>query len=136
MRHADRLFELVQFLRTRRAATGQQIADELRVSVRTVYRDVGDLQASGIPIRGEAGVGYRLDRGFELPPLTFTSEELEGLALGALTKALGRRPSPGVYGAFLSTLRGFALTHLMTRLENEFVGERRALTDMIVATTQ
>ncbi|MCP5042212.1 MAG: YafY family transcriptional regulator [bacterium] len=83
MRHADRLFELVQFLRTRRAATGQQIADELRVSVRTVYRDVGDLQASGIPIRGEAGVGYRLERGFELPPLTFTSEELEGLVLGA-----------------------------------------------------
>ncbi len=83
MRRADRLFQLVQFLRTHRAATGQQIADELRVSVRTVYRDIGDLQASGIPIRGEAGVGYRLDRGFELPPLTFTSEELEGLALGA-----------------------------------------------------
>ncbi|MDP6977794.1 MAG: YafY family protein [Myxococcota bacterium] len=83
MRRADRLFKLVQFLRTHRAATGRQIADELRVSVRTVYRDVGDLQASGIPIRGEAGVGYRLDRGFELPPLTFTSEELEGLALGA-----------------------------------------------------
>lgn len=83
MRRADRLFQLVQFLRTRRAATGQQIADELRVSVRTVYRDVVDLQASGIPIRGEAGVGYRLERGFELPPLTFTSEELEGMALGA-----------------------------------------------------
>lgn len=83
MRRADRLFQLVQFLRTRRAATGQQIADELRVSVRTVYRDIIDLQSSGIPIRGEAGVGYRLERGFELPPLTFTSEELEGLALGA-----------------------------------------------------
>lgn len=83
MRRADRLFQLVQFLRTRRAATGQQIADELRVSLRTVYRDITDLQTSGIPIRGEAGVGYRLERGFELPPLTFTSEELEGLALGA-----------------------------------------------------
>ncbi len=83
MRRADRLFQLVQFLRTRRAATGQQIADALRVSLRTVYRDVADLQTSGIPIRGEAGVGYRLERGFELPPLTFTSEELEGLVLGA-----------------------------------------------------
>lgn len=83
MRRADRLFQLVQYLRTRRAATGQQIADELRVSVRTIYRDIIDLQTSGIPIRGEAGVGYRLERGFELPPLTFTSEELEGLALGA-----------------------------------------------------
>jgi predicted DNA-binding transcriptional regulator YafY len=83
MRRADRLFQLVQYLRTRRAATGQQIADELQVSLRTVYRDVLDLQSSGIPIRGEAGVGYRLERGFELPPLTFTSEELEGLALGA-----------------------------------------------------
>ena len=83
MRRADRLFQLVQFLRTRRAATGQQIAEELGVSLRTVYRHVADLQNSGIPIRGEAGVGYRLDRGSELPPLTFTGEELEGLALGA-----------------------------------------------------
>jgi predicted DNA-binding transcriptional regulator YafY len=83
MRRADRLFQLVQVLRTRRAATGQQLADSLRVSKRTVYRDIADLQTSGIPIRGEAGVGYRLERGFELPPLTFTSEELEGLVLGA-----------------------------------------------------
>lgn len=64
------------------------------------------------------------------------NEVLEALALGALTKALGKRPSQGVYGAFLSTLRGFALTHLMTRLENEFARERRALSDMIVLATQ
>ncbi len=83
MRRADRLFRLVQVLRSRRSATGQQIADELRVSTRTIYRDIADLQYSGVPIRGEAGVGYRLERGYELPPLTFTSEELEGLALGA-----------------------------------------------------
>ncbi|WP_300645403.1 TetR/AcrR family transcriptional regulator [Nocardioides sp.] len=57
---------------------------------------------------------------------------LERLALDALTKALGKRPSRGVYGAFLATLRGFALTHLMTRLENDFARERRALTEMIV----
>jgi predicted DNA-binding transcriptional regulator YafY len=83
MRRADRLFQLVQHLRTRRAVTGQQLADKLGVSKRTVYRDIRDLEIAGVPIRGEAGVGYRLDRGFELPPLTFTSEELQGLVLGA-----------------------------------------------------
>ena len=83
MRRADRLFQLVHVLRSRRAATGAALAQELGVSTRTVYRDIADLQRSGVPIRGEAGVGYRLDRSFELPPLTFTSEELEGLVLGA-----------------------------------------------------
>jgi predicted DNA-binding transcriptional regulator YafY len=83
MRRADRLFRLVQFLRARRFATGDQIADELAVSKRTIYRDIADLQTSGVPIRGEAGVGYRLERGFELAPLIFTSDELEGLVLGA-----------------------------------------------------
>ena len=83
MRRADRLFRLVQLLRARRFATGDQIADELGVSKRTIYRDVADLQGSGIPIRGEAGVGYRLERGFELAPLIFTSDELESLVLGA-----------------------------------------------------
>lgn len=83
MRRSDRLFQLVQFLRARRFATGQQIADELGVSKRTVYRDVRDLQGSGVPIDGEAGVGYRIDRSFELPPLTFNAEEIESLVLGA-----------------------------------------------------
>ncbi len=83
MRRADRLFRLVQLLRARRFATGEQIAQELGVSKRTVYRDVADLQASGVPIRGEAGVGYRLERGYDLPPLIFNGEELEGLVLGA-----------------------------------------------------
>lgn len=83
MRRADRLFQLVQVLRSRRFATGQQIADELGVSKRTVYRDIADLQGSGVPIQGEAGVGYRIDRGFELPPLTFNAQEIESLVLGA-----------------------------------------------------
>ncbi len=83
MRRADRLFQLVQLLRSRRTATGQQLADELGVSKRTVYRDIRDLEYAGVPIRGEAGVGYRLDARFELPPLTFTAEEVEGLVLGA-----------------------------------------------------
>jgi predicted DNA-binding transcriptional regulator YafY len=83
MRRADRLFQLVQLLRLRRQATGRDLADELGVSLRTVYRDIRDLEGSGVPIRGEAGVGYRLDRGYELPPLTFSQAELEGLVLGA-----------------------------------------------------
>jgi predicted DNA-binding transcriptional regulator YafY len=83
MRRADRLFRLVQLLRARRFATGDQIAVELGVSKRTVYRDVADLQGSGVPIKGEAGVGYRLERGYELAPLIFTSDELAGLVLGA-----------------------------------------------------
>jgi predicted DNA-binding transcriptional regulator YafY len=83
MRRADRLFRLVQLLRARRFATGDQIAAELGVSKRTVYRDVADLQGSGVPIKGEAGVGYRLERGYELAPLIFTSDELAGLVLGA-----------------------------------------------------
>ncbi len=83
MRRADRLFQLVQLLRARRFPTGQQLADELRVSKRTVYRDIRDLASSGVPIRGEAGVGYQLDRGYELPPLAFNAEEVQALVLGA-----------------------------------------------------
>ncbi len=83
MRRADRLFQLVQLLRNRRMATAAEIADALEVSIRTVYRDIRDLELSGVPIRGEAGVGYRLERGFELPPLTFRPDEIEALVLGA-----------------------------------------------------
>ncbi len=82
MRRADRLFRIVQLLRRRKLTTARQIAEELEVSDRTVYRDVADLIGSGVPIRGEAGVGYALDRGFDLPPLMFTEEELEALVLG------------------------------------------------------
>jgi predicted DNA-binding transcriptional regulator YafY len=84
MRRADRLFRLIQKLRRRRGAvTARQLADELEVSERTVYRDVADLVDSGVPIRGEAGVGYLLARSYDLPPLNFDEQELEALALGA-----------------------------------------------------
>lgn len=83
MRRADRLFQLVQLLRRRRAITAAELAKALEVSPRTVYRDVQDLSLSGIPIEGEAGVGYRLKPGFDLPPLMFTAEELQALRLGA-----------------------------------------------------
>jgi predicted DNA-binding transcriptional regulator YafY len=85
MRRADRLFQIVQRLRRRSAVvTAAVLARELEVSERTIYRDISDLAASGVPITGEAGVGYRLPRGgFDLPPLMFTEEEIEALVLGA-----------------------------------------------------
>lgn len=79
MRRADRLFELVQLIRGRRLATAAWLAQRLEVSERTVYRDVADLQAQGVPIEGEAGVGYRMAAGFDLPPLMFTRDEAKAL---------------------------------------------------------
>jgi predicted DNA-binding transcriptional regulator YafY len=83
MRRADRLFQLIQLLRARRVLTAARLARALAVSERTVYRDVQDLIASGVPIKGEAGIGYALPRSFELPPLMFSGEEIEALVLGA-----------------------------------------------------
>ncbi|MEE9264479.1 MAG: HTH domain-containing protein, partial [Vicinamibacteria bacterium] len=83
MRRADRLFQIVQMLRRRRLTTAAQLAERLEVSERTVYRDIRDLSASGVPILGEAGVGYRLGKDFDLPPLMFSGEEVQALVLGA-----------------------------------------------------
>ena len=82
MRRADRLFQIIQLLRVRRLTTAADLARELEISTRTVYRDVQDLLESGVPIEGEAGVGYRLRKGFELPAMTFTVDELAALVLG------------------------------------------------------
>ncbi len=82
MRRADRLFRLLQRLRRGRVLTAARLARELEVSLRTVYRDIADLAAAGVPIEGEAGVGYRL-QGFDLPPLMFDREEIEAMVLGA-----------------------------------------------------
>jgi predicted DNA-binding transcriptional regulator YafY len=79
MRRADRLFQLVQLIRGRRLSTALWLAQRLDVSPRTVYRDVADLQHQGVPIEGEAGVGYRLGKGFELPPLMFSADEARAL---------------------------------------------------------
>jgi predicted DNA-binding transcriptional regulator YafY len=83
MRRADRLFQIVQHLRGRRLTTAAQLARWLRVSERTVYRDIRDLSISGVPVDGEAGVGYRLKPGFDLPPIMFTLDEVEALVAGA-----------------------------------------------------
>lgn len=83
MRRADRLFEIIQWLRSRRVTTARWLAQRLEVSERTIYRDIRDMMTSGVPIEGEAGVGYALRKGFDLPPLMFNQEELAALSLGA-----------------------------------------------------
>jgi predicted DNA-binding transcriptional regulator YafY len=83
VRRADRLFQLIQLLRRRHVVTAAALARELEVSERTIYRDIHDLVGSGVPIDGEAGVGYTLRRGFDLPPLMFTEDEIEAMVLGA-----------------------------------------------------
>ena len=84
MRKAERLFQLITLLRGRRlAVTAKQLAEMLEVSERTIYRDIQALILSGVPIEGEAGIGYLLHKEFELPPLMFSSEELLALLLGS-----------------------------------------------------
>jgi predicted DNA-binding transcriptional regulator YafY len=84
VRRADRLFQIIQVLRrSRRPVTASQLAEELEVSQRSVYRDIADLMGQRVPIRGEAGIGYVLDRDFDMPPLMLTPDELEAAVLGA-----------------------------------------------------
>ncbi len=83
MRRADRLFQIVQLLRGGRLVTARMLADKLEVSERTIYRDIVDLQGSGVPVEGEAGVGYIMRDGYDLPPLMFTRDEIAALVAGA-----------------------------------------------------
>jgi predicted DNA-binding transcriptional regulator YafY len=84
MRRADRLFQIIQVLRrTRRPITADTIAAELETSKRTIYRDIATLMAQRVPIRGEAGTGYVLEKGFDMPPLMLTPDEIEAAVLGA-----------------------------------------------------
>jgi len=83
LRRADRLFEIIQFMRRKELTRARDLSEALEVSERTIYRDIQDLMASGVPIEGEAGVGYVLKAGFDLPPLMFKEQEIEALVLGA-----------------------------------------------------
>lgn len=90
MRRADRLFQIVQYLRGGRLVTAANLAEKLEVSERTIYRDIADLQSTGVPIDGEAGMGYIMRSGFDLPPLMFTRDEIVALVTGArMVKAWG-----------------------------------------------
>jgi predicted DNA-binding transcriptional regulator YafY len=83
MRRADRLFEIIQILRRKKTTRAADLAARLEVSERTIYRDISDMVSRGVPIDGEAGVGYILRPGFDLPPLMFNENEIEALLLGA-----------------------------------------------------
>jgi predicted DNA-binding transcriptional regulator YafY len=84
MRRSDRLFDIIQRLRTApQPTTAAMLAGELEVTVRTVYRDIATLQARRVPIEGAPGIGYVLRKSFDLPPLNFTIDEIEAIAVGA-----------------------------------------------------
>ena len=94
MRRTERLFQIIQILRsTRSPITGQALADELEISLSTLYRDMAELHAQRIPITGEAGIGYVLNEGYDMPPLMLTADELEAAALGAAWVAAEADPS-------------------------------------------
>src|SRR5258705_3922423 len=98
MRRADRLFQIIQVLRrTRKPLTADAIAAELETSKRTIYRDIATLMGQRVPIRGEAGMGYILEKGFDLPPLMLTPDEIEAAVLRAQWVAgHARTPFSGV----------------------------------------
>ena len=84
MRRADRLFDIIQTLRAApHPLTAAALAETLEVTARTIYRDIAALQASRVPIEGAPGIGYVLRRGFDLPPLMFTADEIDAIAVGA-----------------------------------------------------
>lgn len=132
MRRADRLFEIVHHLRGRRLTTAAQLAEWLEVSDRTVYRDIADLLASGIPIEGEAGVGYRLQPNFELPPLMFTHNEVDALVAGArlieswggASLAAGARSAIAKISAVLPPDKRRTLEATPVHAPNFFINER------------
>jgi predicted DNA-binding transcriptional regulator YafY len=93
MSRSERLLDLLQVLRRhRRPVSGAELASELAVSLRTIYRDIQSLAATGAPIEGEAGVGYILRPGYTLPPLMFTEEEIEAIVLGSRMVAASADP--------------------------------------------
>jgi predicted DNA-binding transcriptional regulator YafY len=108
MRRTDRLFDIIQHLRTAtKPVTAASLAAEFEVAIRTIYRDIATLQARRIPIEGEAGVGYVLRRGFDLPPLMFTTEKIEAIAIG--TRMLRRTGDPGLQQAAENVLSKIAV---------------------------
>jgi len=119
MRRADRLFDIIQALRAASGPlTAAQLADQLEVTPRTVYRDIASLQASRVPIEGAAGLGYLLRQGFDLPPLMFTRDEIEAILVGA--RLIKRTGDPGLQAAaegVLSKLSVALPPHLKDHLD-------------------
>src|ERR1700761_5127433 len=119
MRRADRLFRIVRILRGGRLQTARMLAEKREVSERTISRDVRYLQISGMPIEGEAGVGYTLRRDMDLPPMMFTRDELTALVLGArLVRAWGGAASMVAAGQALQRIEAVLPTDLRERLDS------------------
>jgi len=117
MRRADRLFRLLLALRGGRLTTARRLGELLEVSERTIYRDIADLQASGVPIDGAAGLGYLL-RDFELPPLMFNRAEVEALALGAgMVQAWGGHGVARAAGEALAKIQAALPEALVQKME-------------------
>ncbi|KMO38218.1 helix-turn-helix transcriptional regulator [Methylobacterium aquaticum] len=124
MRRADRLFQIIQILRrSARPITASMLAAELEVTIRTVYRDVADLIAQCVPIRGEAGVGYVIDRDYDMPPLMLSTDELEAAVLGA--QWVADRGDPGLANAardLLAKIANVVPDHLRPFIADPGVG--------------
>ena len=119
MRRADRLFQIVQYLRAGRLLTAKILAERLEVSERTIYRDIADLQGSGVPIEGEAGIGYLMRGGYDLPPLMFSREEVTALIVGArMVGAWG--------GAKMALAADTALAKIDSVLPDDMKGQAQA----------
>ena len=119
MNKAERLFKLVLLLRRTRSTTAAKLAQDLNVSERTIYRDVQSLVLSGVPIEGEAGVGYILRRDFDLPPLMFSNEEAQALLLGArMVQAWGDPSLEVAARSVLDKVRAVAAQPLIESLDS------------------
>ncbi|HER27058.1 MAG TPA: YafY family transcriptional regulator [Rhodospirillales bacterium] len=137
MRRADRLFQIIQILRraTRAPITAQNLAHELETSLRTIYRDIADLMSQRVPIRGEAGVGYVLESGYDMPPLMLSPDEIEAAVLGAqwvatqgdLVLANSARDLIAKIGAVVPTdlrplaLESITMTPMLEQKENDAI---------------
>ncbi len=117
MRRTERLFQIIQILRANKSpVTGKSLANELEISLRTLYRDMAELIAQRVPLTGEAGTGYVLDDGYDMPPLMLTADELEAAVLGSAWVATRADPSLAL-----------AARDLMTKLTSAIPDELRPI---------
>lgn len=123
MRRADRLFRIVEYLKARRfAVKAADLANELEVSTRTIYRDMADLQISGVPITGEAGVGYMLSGDHVVKPLMFNTEEVDALMLGVqMVKSWGDKALAKSAGQAIDKITSTLPDSLRQEIENTFL---------------
>lgn len=132
MRKADRLFRIVEYLKARRTVvTAKKLAEVLEVSPRTIYRDIADLNASGIPIMGEAGVGYILSKGHKVQPLMFGLEELDALILGAqMVKSWGDKGLAQAASQAIDKITTVLPESLQAELEQTFLFSMTSKTEV------